>query len=174
MHVRRLLALALAGPVLLAGCSDDAAPTPKMPEPSTSSSTPTPTESETPEAESPEDFIRRWAALEAEMENSGDTTEYMRLSARCDSCKALAETIEGYYGAGGSVHWAGWTIHAINGESGSGRNAYSVDVTSGPTRYKESASAPTKRLQGGKSTHLIRLAKSGASWVVVEKTELAR
>ena len=58
MHVRRALALTLAVPVLLAGCSEDPEPEPKIPETTSSSPTPTPTESETPEAESPEDFIR--------------------------------------------------------------------------------------------------------------------
>ncbi|CUR57304.1 conserved hypothetical protein [metagenome] len=174
MHVRRLLALSLAVPLLLAGCSDEEKPTPKMPDSTSSSPSTEPTETETPEAESPEDFIRRWAALETDMENSGETSEYLKLSERCDSCRDLAETIEGYYRAGGSVRWGGWTIHAINAEPNSGTNAYSVDVSSAPTRYKESASGPTKRLEGGDSTHLLRLAKSGLSWVVVDKAELAR
>ena len=69
MHVR--LALAVAGALLLTGCSDDPEPTPKIPDPTSSSPSPTATESETVEAESPEDFIRRWAAVEAEMVPAG-------------------------------------------------------------------------------------------------------
>ena len=78
MHVRRALALTLAVPVLLAGCSDDPEPKPKIPEPTSSSPTPTPTESETPEAESPEDFIRRWVEAGDEMQVTGETAEYRR------------------------------------------------------------------------------------------------
>ncbi len=61
MHVRRALALAVVGPLLLAGCTGDPEPTPNIPDPTPSSSSPTATESETPEAESAEDFIRRWS-----------------------------------------------------------------------------------------------------------------
>ena len=61
MHVRRALALAVVGPLLLAGCTGDPEPTPKIPDPTSSSPTPSPTDSETPEAESAEEFIRRWA-----------------------------------------------------------------------------------------------------------------
>ena len=67
MHVRRALALTFVVPLVLAGCSDEPEPTPQMPEPTTSSPTPTATESETPEAESAEEFIRRWQAAADEM-----------------------------------------------------------------------------------------------------------
>ena len=88
MHVRRALALTLAVPVLLAGCSDDPEPKPKIPETTSSSPTPTPTESETPEAESPEDFIRRWAGAGDEMQVTGETAEYDACSRRCRPCKS--------------------------------------------------------------------------------------
>lgn len=174
MHVRRALALTLAVPVLLAGCSDDPEPTPKIPEPTSSSPTPTETATEEPETESPEEFIRRWAAVEAEMENTGDTAQYLEMSQRCQACTKLADLIQGYYKAGGSVRWDGWTIRTIEEEPGAGKNAYAVSVTSAPTRYKESAAGPAKRLDGGSSTHLLRLARSGDSWIVVDKAELAR
>ncbi len=72
MHLRRALALAVAGPLLLAGCTGDPEPTPKIPDPTTSSSTPSPTDSETPEAESAEDFIRRWTDELQKMQATGD------------------------------------------------------------------------------------------------------
>ncbi len=76
MHVRRALALTVLAPLLLAGCSDgdpEPSPTPKMPDPTSAS--PSPTESETPEAESAEDFIRRWQAAADAMRRSGDAKE---------------------------------------------------------------------------------------------------
>jgi hypothetical protein len=174
MHVRRALALTLAVPVLLAGCSDDPEPTPKIPDPTSSSPSPTEPATDEPEAESPEEFIRRWAAIEADMENTGNTTEYLQLSSACKACTGLADIIQEYYKAGGSVRWEGWTIRTIQQEPGAGKNAYAVSVTSAPTRYKESAKGPIKRLDGGRSTHLLRLRRSGNSWVVLEKAELAR
>ena len=107
MHPRRALALTLAVPLLLAGCSDDPEPEPKIPETTSSSPTPTPTETETAEAESPEDFIRRWAVVEAEMENTGRTAEYRKMSSECPACSELADLIEKYYEAGGFVEWDG-------------------------------------------------------------------
>ena len=86
MHVRRALALTLAVPILLAGCSDDPEPEPKIPETTSSSPTPSPTESETPEAESPEDFIRRWQEAADEMARTGETAAFMRLSKGCQAC----------------------------------------------------------------------------------------
>ena len=107
MHVRRALALTLAVPVLLAGCSDDPEPKPKIPETTSSSPTPTPTESETPEAESPEDFIRRWQAAATRCRRRGDG----RVSSARSEVQAVrrrspikSTTI---YDDGGSVEFAG-------------------------------------------------------------------
>ena len=94
MHVRRTLAIALAVPALLAGCSEDPEPTPKIPEPTSSSPTPTPTESETPEAESPEDFIRRWVKAGDEMQVTGETAEYSKMSPNCKACQGFVESVE--------------------------------------------------------------------------------
>ncbi len=91
MHVRRALALTLAVPVLLAGCSDDPEPKPKIPETTSSSPTPTPTESETPEAESPEDFIRRWQEAGDEMQATGETAEYRALVRTCKACQTFVD-----------------------------------------------------------------------------------
>ena len=84
MDVRRAVALALVVPLLLAGCSEDE-PEPKMPDPTPTSSepSPSPTESETVEAESAEEFIRRWQAAGDEMQVTGDTTEYDAMTPRC-------------------------------------------------------------------------------------------
>jgi hypothetical protein len=173
MHVRRLLALALAGPVLLAGCSDDAAPTPKMPEPSTSSSTPTPTESEAPEAESPEEFVRRWVEVDREMQNTGETGAYEEISSKCKTCMSVAARVASIYEAGGFVKTDGLTIQRIVDQSAAdGRKTLDVTVRSSPTVYKESAGGDEQRLPGGTVTYRMRL-NAAAPWRLIQLTQLA-
>jgi len=172
MDVRRTLAFALVVPLLLAGCSEDE-PTPKMPDPPpTSSPTPSPSVSETPEAESAEDFIRRWAAIEAKMENTGDTSEYRELSGDCKACTGLASDVEDLYAAGGYLKWSGWTILRVTPRPGS-ETEFVVRVDSSPTEYRERTEGPLKRLEGGRGAHLLTLAKDDISWVVVEKAMVA-
>jgi hypothetical protein len=171
MHVRRALALTLAVPVLLAGCSDDPEPTPKMPEPTSSSPTSTEPATEEPEAESPEEFIRRWAAVEAEMENTGDTAEYLEMSRECKACTGLAEIIEGWYEAGGYVEWGGWRITRITPRGDS--TEFVVRVVSSPTKYKERAKGPVKTYPGGRGAHVLTLKPKGNSWVVTYKAMVA-
>ncbi|RYC05854.1 hypothetical protein [Nocardioides zhouii] len=173
MHVRRALALAVVGPLLLAGCTGDPEPTPKIPDPTTSSSSPSPTDSETPEAESAEEFIRRWAAIEAEMENTGKTADYRGLSSGCKACTDLADLVEGWYAAGGFINWDGWRIQSVKPRGDSG-NEFVVKVRSSPTRYKESKSGPLKTFDGGPGAHLLVLESQGASWVVTRKAEVPR
>ncbi len=174
MHVRRVLALAaVVVALLLAGCSDDPAPTPKMPESTSSSPTPTPTESETPEVESAEEFIRRWVEVEAEMENTGDAAEYRKLSAKCEACMGLADTIEGWYDAGGYVKWDGWRITRVTSRGGSATE-FVVRVVSSPTEYKERAEGPVKSYSGGRGAHLLTLERREGSWAVTYKAMVAQ
>ena len=173
MHVRRALALTLAVPLLMAGCSEDPEPEPKMPDPTPTSSAPSPTESETAEAESPEEFIRRWASAEAEMENTGDTTEYREMSVGCRACTDLADLVEKWYAAGGFIKWGGWKILAIEVRDDSAAE-YVVRVRSSPTKYKESAKGPVQTFDGGPGAHLLRLRSRGESWVVTRKAEVPR
>lgn len=171
MHVRRAFALAAAAPLLLAGCTDQPEPMPKIPDPPTSSSTPSPSESETAEAESAQNFIRRWASVEAEMENTGDTAEYLELSRGCRACAKLAKLVEGYYASGGYVKWQGWEIINVRPHGNSGR-AFSVRVDSAPTSYVEKAGGPSKSFPGGPGQHLLTLDPVDSSWVVVDKSEV--
>lgn len=127
MHVRRALAFALAVPALLAGCSDEPEPAPKLPEPTSSSPTPTPTESETPEAESPEDFIRRWQKAADEMARSGNTAEFLSLSKGCQACATYAAQVSGVYDKGGDVTFGGSEVLAIQ-EDAAKPPTFVVDV----------------------------------------------
>ncbi|GAA5108842.1 hypothetical protein GCM10023339_08290 [Alloalcanivorax gelatiniphagus] len=171
MHVPRALALALVVPLLLAGCSDDV-PTPKLPDPTTSSPTSEPTETATAEPESAEDFIRRWSDALRDMQASGQTEAFRNLGPNCESCIKTADRVEEIYGGGGAIEWKGWTILSIS-PNGAAENQFRVVEKSAPTRYRESASAPWKQLDGGRAPHVFELEPSGDSWVVVRTAELA-
>jgi hypothetical protein len=172
MHVRRALALALAVPLLLAGCTDDPEPTPKIPDPTTSSPSDEPAETETPAPESAEDFIRRWAEALREMQTTGQTAAFRELGPDCESCNKTADRVEQIYGGGGSIEWAGWTIRSIK-PYGEATNQYRVVERSAPTRYRESDDAPWKRLAGGQTPHVFELEQSGSAWAVARTAELA-
>jgi hypothetical protein len=173
MHVRRTLALALAVPLFLAGCSEKAEPTPKMPDPTESSSTPSPTESSTAQAESAEDFIRRWVEVDRSMQNTGETDEYAKLSSKCKTCMSVAERVEGIFDAGGFVKTDGLRILKVVDQSGPvGRKVFDVRVRSSPTVLKESEDGAEQRLPGGTLTYRMRLSPQ-APWQLVQLTQLA-
>lgn len=174
MHVRRALALSVLAPLLLAGCSDgdsQSTPTPKMPE--STSSSPSPSESETPEAESAEDFVRRWVEVNTAMQNSGDAAEYRELSTKCKPCNQTADQIEGFYANGGWVKTKGWIIRKVVDRTGSGgAPVYDLQIDSSPTRYRESAGAEVQSLSGGPIVMRVRL-NASAPWNVVQLTQVA-
>lgn len=165
MHVRRALALTLTVPLLLAGCSDDPEPKPKLPDPTPSSSTPSPTESETAEAESPEEFIRRWQAAGDEMQRTGTTADYLKLSPDCEACKSLARNVETIYADGGRIEYAGASIVRIE-ESGAKPPTYDVGLRVPVTRiYREAADQP-ETLPAGKMTIRVTLKEAREGWIV--------
>lgn len=171
MLVRRALALAVV-PLLLAGCSEEE-PTPKMPDPTTSSSTPTPAESATPEAESPEDFIRRWVEANTEMQNTGDVAPYVALSRRCKPCNATADRVKEIYARGGFVETRGWIVKRVIDRTGStGAPVLDLRVSSSPTKFQESAGSQTQSLEGGAIVMRVRLTR-GEPWEVVNLTQVA-
>ncbi len=141
MHVRRTLALALAVPALLAGCSDDPEPTPKIPEPTSSSPTPTPTVSETPEAESPEDFIRRWQAAADEMAVTGRTSDFMRISKGCQACATYAKQVSEVFEDGGKVAFGGSEVLAVKEDTDS-PPTFVVDVRAAKLRIEVPGNEP--------------------------------
>lgn len=171
MHVRRALALALSVPLLLAGCSDDPEPTPKMPDPTTSSSTPTPTETETPEAESAEEFIRRWQAASDQAQASGDTALYRGMTDRCEPCDGFAARVEQIYEAGGKIEFDGSTVVSVRSD-GPGSNGHKVTIRSGRATIVESGTAQPSVLEGGLLRLHVFLRHEGASWLVGHYTIL--
>lgn len=165
MHVRRTLALTFAVPLLLAGCSDEAQPTPKMPDPTTSSLTPSPTESETAQAESAEDFIRRWQAASDEMQRSGETAAYLAISSECTACKSLAENVEAIYADGGRIEFDGSDIVRVQ-RSGAKPPTYDVDLALARTLIHRPGQAKPQLLPAGEMSIRVTLKKSQGSWVV--------
>lgn len=164
MHVRRALALTLAVPLLLAGCSEDAEPTPKMPEPTTSS-TPTPTETETPEAESPEEFIRRWVEAGDEMQTTGDTAEYSAMSPKCKACQGFVRSVKDVYAAGGRAEFAGTQITGIR-RRGTNPPTYDVSEKVPETIIHHGDTGKTERLPAGATKIRVILEQTRNGWHV--------
>lgn len=74
------LGLALAG---LTACAEEE-PEPKFADEPTAAATPV------EKKETAKEFIRRWAQVEREMQNTGDTTEYRAIAGACTSCTDLS------------------------------------------------------------------------------------
>ncbi|MCW2736376.1 hypothetical protein [Nocardioides sp.] len=164
MHVRRALALAVVVPLLLAGCTDEPEPTPQMPDPTSSSPSPTPTESETPEAESAEDFIRRWVEVGDEMQVTGETDEYDRMTPECEPCQSFVANVEEVYSAGGSAEFAGSKIVQIR-RIGDAPPTFNLTKDLPETTIHR-AGGKTETLPGGRTTIRVTLGKAKDRWVV--------
>jgi hypothetical protein len=171
MHTRRILIGALAAPaLLLSACGgDDSIADPPVSSPPTSTATSAP-----PQQETPEHFIRRWAAEEKQMENTGRTSAYVRLSQKCVACRQLAQDIHDFYAAGGFARWGGWKILMIRRSGATGIGvAYDVEVDSTPTTYKKSAGATVQHLAGGRATHQLTIQRIDGGWQVISKAQLS-
>jgi hypothetical protein len=164
-----ILAGALAAPLLVTACGgDDSIADPPI------SSAPTSSPTRSPEPETPEQFIQRFAEVERAMENTGEISDYQKLTESCSPCADLARQIQHFYRAGGYVHWAGWSIKGIRPyDSASRRNSYAVHVVSAPTTYRESSRAPIKHLDGGPATEIVSIKRLDDSWVVTGRAKLS-
>jgi hypothetical protein len=166
MHVRHALALTLAVPVLLAGCSDDPEPTPKIPEPTSSSPSPTEPASEEPEAESPEEFIRRWVEVGDEMQVTGETAEYERMvDESCDACASFVNSVRDVYSSGGSVEFEGARINGIR-ERDPMPPTFAVTKTLPRTVIRRGGNSTPETLPAGRTTLLVILKDRRRGWVV--------
>ncbi len=165
MHVRRALALAVSVPLFLAGCTDEAEPTPKIPDPTTSSSTPSPTETETPEAESPEEFVRRWVEVGDEMQASGDVSEFRKLSRNCQACAQVADQVESIYASGGSIDFAGTQVSLLE-RIASDPPTFHLDLKTPETIIRTKDGAVDQRLPKGTGMYLVTLNGKPGAWYV--------
>jgi hypothetical protein len=171
MRVRRTLAALLAAPCLLSACGGSSSVADPPVSPHTSSAPTT----QPPAHETPEHFIRRWAAAEKRMENTGKTRAYLALSQRCRACRQLAADISRFYAAGGFARWGGWDIVSISRDGPTGSSvSYDVKVNSRPTTYRESSTGPIEHLPGGVAMHQLTLRSVAESWHVIEKAQLSR
>jgi hypothetical protein len=173
--VRRLLAaLACCLCALLSACSDDSSSTAEPPVTSPTVRTSDPTSSPTDEAESPEDFVRRWVEVDKEMQNSGDTKEYRRITRGCEACKGVADQVDAIYSAGGYVKTDGLQVKRIHaGEADANQEVeVRLKVNSTPTEYVEKKGGEVQTLPGGAVGYLMTLHQTDASWLLVQLERL--
>jgi hypothetical protein len=123
------------------------------------------------EQENPQRFIRRWAAAEARMQNTGKTAAYLALSRECTACRRLAHTVAGYYAAGGFVHGGAWRIGSIKiAPSSSGIVTYTVLARAAPMTVRESSSEPVQHVSARLVTYEIGLLAKGSSFTVATRS----
>jgi hypothetical protein len=163
--VRRALATALATPaLLLAGCGSDDTETADPPLPVTPS--PTKTHQPPPKPETPEHFIRRWAAEGTRMQNTGDTASWLSLTKHCDGCDSVARLVSKTYQRGGDVSWDGWTFRRVSKHHSGDRWFLDLFVDSAPTRFRPSREAEPKNLPGGRLHYQVQVVPRRHSWLV--------
>ena len=122
-------------------------------------------------AESAQHFIRRWAAEETRMQNTGRTAAYLAMSKDCAGCRHLAHTIHGYYAAGGHVHTAGWRIASIDAPpSATGVVTYYVTAQAAPMTIQESSSTAVEHIPGRPVHYLISVLVRPGSFTVTSRT----
>jgi hypothetical protein len=164
MSVRRTAAALLTAGLLLTGCSDD--PEPRF-EPT---ETPSPTESSAtaePQAQSPEEFIREWFALNTEMQNTGDTQAFLASSRPCDVCKDMASQVRRIYADGGRIQLDRQEVLRVRtGARSATIKQFDVTVEASKTRLVEAAGASEQTLPGGKSTYRVTLLRKGDAWAM--------
>lgn len=168
MSVRRTATALIVTVLLLAGCSGD--PEPRF----TPTESPSPSKSEAsaePEAQTPEEFLAAWMALQREMQNTGETEEFLAASKGCDSCEDTARLVEQFYAAGGFIKTDGRSILDIR--TVQENRIYDVRVRSAPTKYRRDSSAPVRSFPGGVTTYRVTLRKQDLKWILIDELEVS-
>lgn len=146
----------------LAGCAEKE-PEPKFENAPTTSPSAPPTAAGT-EKETVKEFLVRWAEVEAEMQNTGKTAEYLALSPGCEPCEILTDTVREIYKNDGFVRTQAMRIERVERIKKTQR--YQVWADLPPSVYRESASAPEKSFAGGPQGYLFFISPSGGSFLV--------
>ncbi|WP_300404910.1 hypothetical protein [Nocardioides sp.] len=170
----RLLATSVAVllALTLAGCSDDPQPIIE-PAPSTTaapSPEPTPSSTPTPEAEteSAKDFIQRWQDEAFGMQVTGKTDAYLSMSADCESCESLADSVKVIYGAGGTIQLDGQ--HAVMGlqrvGKAQGTLIYEYELSSPASQVLSAEGKVEQEFSGGTNRYQVNVSRVSGQWSV--------
>ena len=101
-------------------------------------------------------FIQRWAAADARMENTGRTAAYLALTRECQLCRSLAHNIARRYAAGGYIKGGGLRIDSIEVPPYSGAVVlYTVHAHSAPMTIRDSAASREQHFPGRRVTYLV-------------------
>jgi hypothetical protein len=168
MRLRRTLAGALSAPLLLlAACGGDDTSVADPPvSPGSTSSSPT----APPQRETPEHFIRRWAAEDTKIQRTGKTSTFRAMSKGCAGCTKLANLVDRIYSHGGYVRTKGWRITKISRDRS---NTFDLFVFASATTYSESSSGAVHHLPSGPAHFQLVLESAGTSWNVTSLLQIA-
>lgn len=166
MSARRAIAAALlVALALLSACTADE-PVPKMPDPTTSAPTSEPTQTETPEAETAEEFVRRWVLASDALQATGKDAPFRKLSRGCQACTDLADRVVQIYASGGSIEYAGSEVQLLElTEEDPPR--FNLDLKSPETLIRDSRGRVDERLPAGVGKYDLLLNGRPGSWRVV-------
>lgn len=126
---------------------------------------------ESASSESVQHFLERWAAATRQMETTGRTKEYLKITRACDVCLSLAHNIQHRYAAGGYVHWGGLRIRSIETPPNSGGVVlYTVHADSAAMTIRDSASRPEFHAPARRVTYLVGVMTTRKSFSVTSVT----
>jgi hypothetical protein len=124
-----------------------------------------------PDTQRAESFLRRWAAAEVRMENTGHTSRFLAMSRKCGVCRSLARNIVRRYAAGGYVRWDGLHIDSIKAPTPSpGVMIFTIRGYSAPMTYRDSSSHPERHVRGDRVTYLVGVTGEPKSYGVTSWT----
>lgn len=178
--MRRHLAYAAAGAVVLAltSCGDD--PEPQVADPtSTPSSSSSPSESAAAEKEPWEEktddgavaFVEHWLDVFNEMQTSANTQEFSSIGT--DGCRACAEFVsinQEIAADGGTIESKGWKLidAAVGAASTNAKKEVVAHLDQSPERISYSGAKKPREYPGGEATVLMTLVWQESTWVMDE------
>ncbi|NYD57547.1 hypothetical protein BKA08_001785 [Nocardioides marinisabuli] len=178
--MRRHLAYAAAGAVVLAltSCGDD--PEPQVADPtSTPSSSSSPSESAAAEKEPWEEktddgavaFVAHWLEVMNEAENSGDTVAFRELATdQCQTCDRIASYTDQLYESGGYSKSQAWSVQSVSEpRKGPERSTLiAVNVLTSDQKLKESSTSPVRVNEASEVTLTAYVRWTGSAWAMSE------